>query len=262
MPPETPRPPGALRRLGYRIRFVVASVLGGLAFVAWSAAGGFLAVLPRGGPRVLPGVTHSWAAFLRLLLGWRVDLEGRESLRRDTPAVFAGNHQSALDTVLYASIYPERTVTLGKAELSRIPFFGWFFVASGNIFIDRGNLERARASIREAAERMTASGLSVMVFPEGHRNRQPRLLPFKKGPFHLAIASGAPVVPIVMEPVGSLLDAGRWMVRPGRIRGRVLPEIPTAGLGEQDVEALSLRVREAMQAAFDGLSSIARGPIG
>ncbi|KAA0251969.1 1-acyl-sn-glycerol-3-phosphate acyltransferase [Acidobacteria bacterium ACD] len=262
MPPPSSSRPGAFRRLGYRVRFAVAASLGGLAFLLWCFVGAVLALLTGGGPGVLPWATHSWAALLRLLLGWRLELEGRERLRRSSPAVFAGNHQSALDTVLFASIYPPRTVTLGKKEVLRIPFFGWFFVASGNILVDRGNLARARESIREAARRMTSEGLSVLVFPEGHRNLSPRLLPFKKGPFHLAIAAGAPVVPIVMEPIGSLFRASRWMARSGRVRGRVLPEIPTEGLGEEDVDALARRVQEAMQSAFDELAQDAREPIG
>jgi 1-acyl-sn-glycerol-3-phosphate acyltransferase len=110
-----------------------------------------------------------------------------------------------------------------------------------------------------AAARVRAERISVWVFPEGHRNGSSTLLPFKKGAFHLALAAKVPIVPIVCSPLGDLLDAHRLLVFPGRIRIRVLPAIPTEGLGEADLEALMETVRSRMQEAQDQLAAEAVG---
>jgi 1-acyl-sn-glycerol-3-phosphate acyltransferase len=169
------------------------------------------------------------------------------------------SHKSNLDIVVYGSLYPKRAVVIGKKEIAKIPVFGWFFRATGNILLDRKDLQSAIASIAAAAKRVKEKGISVWVFPEGHRNGSPTLLPFKKGAFHLAIAAQVPIVPIVCTPVGDLLDGHRLLVFPGRIRLRVLPAIPTEGLGEADLDALVARVRARMQEAQDALTAEAAG---
>jgi 1-acyl-sn-glycerol-3-phosphate acyltransferase len=252
---------GALRRAVYRAHFVVASFIGGLGFVALSAAG-FVYALAGGRHRASVLMSHGFSALMRLVLGWRVEAEGIERLTRSSPAVYLANHQSNMDLVVHGAVYPRRCVVVGKKELALIPFFGWFFRAAGNIFIDRSNRTRALESLRAGAARARSEGLSVWLFPEGHRNSGPTLLPFKKGAFHIAIAAQAPLVPLVSEPVSTLFDGRRFLTRPGTIRIRVLPEIPTTGLREEDVDALAEQARAAMQQAFDDLAREAGPRIG
>lgn len=250
---------GAARGLVQRAHFAAAALVGVLAFAFLSGAGLLLAA--AAGRRALRPVVRLWSGLMRAVLGWRVEVDEPERLRREAPFVLVGNHQSILDLVVYGAFFPERTVTLGKQELSRIPLFGWFYVATGNVLLDRGNPARAIGSIREAAERVRREGLSVLAFPEGHRNGRPELLPFKRGPFTLAIGAGVPVVPVVVEPLGSLVDVARARVRPGRVRVRVLPEVETSSLAEADAEAdaeaLARRLRGSMQEALDELRSSA-----
>ena len=175
------------------------------------------------------------------LLGWRVTVENRGRLAESAPAVLMATHKSNLDIVVYGGLFPRRAVVIGKKEIVKIPVFGWFFRVAGNILLDRRDLASAIASIAAAAARVRAERISVWVFPEGHRNGGPTLLPFKKGSFHLAIAAQVPIVPIVCTPLHDLLDGHRLLVFPGRIRLRVLPPIPTEGLGEEDLETLVAR---------------------
>lgn len=250
---------GASRRLVYRLHFAVAALLGALAFLILSGAGLLLAAAI--GRRALRPIVHLWAGWMRGVLGWRVEVDEPARLGRAAPFVLVGNHQSILDLVVYGTFFPGRTVTLGKQELARIPVFGWFYVATGNVLLDRRNPARAVGSIREAAARVRREGLSVLAFPEGHRNGRPELLPFKKGPFYLAISAGVPVLPVVVEPLRPVVDVARGMVRPGRVRVRVLPEVETSSLVEADAEALGRRLRASMQAALDELAASARPPI-
>jgi 1-acyl-sn-glycerol-3-phosphate acyltransferase len=251
-----------LRRLAYRAHFLLACLAGGFAFLALSAVGVLYVALapPHLRQRGAVLFARSFGAVMTTMLGWRLVVEERERFSIH-PSVILVNHQSNLDIVTWGSIYPERTVTIGKRELAVLPFFGWFFRGTGNLFIDRSNATRAHATLRDAAATIREKSLSVWMFPEGHRNQEPELLPLKKGPFHLAIAAQAPIVLAIAEPIGTVLDARRLLVRPGRIRVRILPPIPTEGLTTDDVEALMARTRATMQEAFDGLRASARPAI-
>ncbi|HEX7528112.1 MAG TPA: lysophospholipid acyltransferase family protein, partial [Thermoanaerobaculia bacterium] len=191
-----------------------------------------------------------------------MDFEHHERLLGSAPAVIVGNHQSNLDIATYAAFFGKESVVIGKKEIARIPVFGWLWKASGNILVDRGNRESAIASLDEAVVHIRRERSNVWVLAEGHRNQKPELLPFKKGAFRLALAAQVPIVPFVAEPMLSFLDARRWMLRPGTIRVRILPPIPTAGRSPHEAEALLQEVRSIMQATLDDLRATGRGPIG
>jgi lysophosphatidate acyltransferase len=249
MPPSAGDRRGALRRLRYRAHFVVASVIGGLLFFALSAAALAHYALFRNGEKAAFVWIKGWAFVMTRVLGWRVTLENPERLFSTSPAVVVGNHQSNLDTVTWATFFPPRSVAVGKKEILKVPFFGWLWKATNNILIDRSNATSARRSIEEAATRIRSEKLNVWILPEGHRNAKPEMLPFKKGAFHLAIAAQVPVVPFATSPMWTVLDAKRWMLRPGVVTVRILPPIPTAGMTDADVDRLSLAAREAIEEA-------------
>ncbi len=252
---------GVLSRTLWRVHFVLAAVFGGVAFVVISGLALVYVAVRRGRGEPAVVMARCFHYTMTFLLGWKITVENRERLIRKGPCVYMLGHQSNLDIVIHGGIYPVRTVVIGKREVAKVPVFGWFFVATKNILLDRGNLTRAIESIRLAAERMRREQISVWVFPEGHRNTEPDLLPFKKGAFHLAIAAQVPIVPIVAEPVNTVMNARRWMVRRGRLRINVLPEIPSEGLGEADVDQLIENVRGQMQEAQNRYLAEARPKI-
>ncbi|MEX2570677.1 MAG: lysophospholipid acyltransferase family protein [Gemmatimonadota bacterium] len=193
-------------------------------------------------------------------LGLEVVVEGIENLSAQQPCVYIANHQSAFDVPIFAGIYPENTVIVGKKELSYIPFFGWIFRVTGNILIDRSHNPSAVQRLRGAEDAIRERGVSVLVFPEGTRGKQPGgLLPFKKGGFYMAIAAQVPIVPIVASPVRELFDVDRRLIRPGTIRIRVLGPLPTSGLTEADVGVLIEQVRTSMLEAMRTLPTTPRG---
>jgi 1-acyl-sn-glycerol-3-phosphate acyltransferase len=142
------------------------------------------------------------------LMGCRIEVEHRERLYSTRPCVFVGNHQSIMDLLTYGAIVPRSVVAVGKKEIGKIPLFGWFFRFSGNLVIDRGNSEDAGRLLGDAARRLKDEGVSVFFMPEGHRSKGDDLLPFKTGAFRLAAAAGVPVVPVVGEPLGVIVDTG------------------------------------------------------
>src|SRR5262249_55749517 len=134
---------------------------------------------------------------LTRMMGWDVVVQNRERMESFRPCVIVANHQSFLDVVTHGSVFPRRTASAGKREIGKIPIVGWFYRLAGNLIIDRSDARQARDSLQAAAEAMRKEKICVWFMPEGHRNMGPELLPFKTGAFRLAIAAGAPILPVV-----------------------------------------------------------------
>lgn len=184
----------------------------------------------------------------RLLRATRIELvvEGRDGVDPARPVVFVSNHESWIDIwVILAALPWIRFVA--KKELSAVPFLGQAINAMGHISIDRRNLGSAFSSYDQAAETIRA-GASAAVFVEGTRSRDGKLLPFKKGPFVLAIAAQVPVVPIVCLDTYEKLPKGSVSPRPGTVTLRIGAPIETTGLDYPARDALADRARAAMLA--------------
>lgn len=133
------------------------------------------------------------------------------------PAVFLGNHQTELDVLMLGAMFPKYCSVTAKASLKWIPFLGWFMALSGSIFIDRQNSKDARSAMQGAAKEIQSKRQSVYMFPEGTRSyaKDPILLPFKKGAFHLAIQAGVPIVPCVVANYSHVLYIKGWVFKSG-----------------------------------------------
>lgn len=138
---------------------------------------------------------------MRLTTGVHFEVEDpNDYLGTTRPAVFIGNHQSELDVLMLGAMFPKYCSVTAKAQLKHIPFLGWFMRLSGSIFIDRASSKDARSAMQGAAQEIQTKRQSVYMFPEGTRSytKDPTLLPFKKGAFHLAVQAGVPIVPCVV----------------------------------------------------------------
>ncbi|MEN9722812.1 MAG: hypothetical protein RJB38_798 [Pseudomonadota bacterium] len=206
-----------------------------------------------------PSFNHYLASFgawgLRWITGVRINLEGSRSLESFQPCVYVANHQDNFDIYVFGSLFPRKTIVIGKREIAWIPVFNLFYYAAGNIFLHRRKRIKAIAGITEAGSKVRERGLSVLIFPEGTRNRTGHgLLPFKKGAFHLAVEAGIPIVPLVASPLSAVLDYRERRLSPGVIRVRVLDPIETRGLKRQDLDGLIDSCRTRMLEAYEALS--------
>ncbi|HEY4002500.1 MAG TPA: lysophospholipid acyltransferase family protein [Candidatus Xenobia bacterium] len=185
------------------------------------------------------------------LMGIRVHQEETDRLAAAQPCVYVANHQTNADVFILSPVYPERTVVIGKKELLAIPLFGLFFKASGNILLDRSSHDKAIEGMEAAARKIREDRISVWLFPEGHRNPQGPMMPFKKGAFHLAILAGVPVVPVVAQNYLHALDLKRWRMPGGDITVRALEPVASEG---HTVESLMAEVRSRMEQALARLN--------
>ncbi|KAJ7129175.1 1-acylglycerol-3-phosphate O-acyltransferase [Mycena epipterygia] len=204
-------------------------------------------------------VARTFYAFAGTILGFRIEVEGEEWLQDSNdggarPAVIMVNHQSMLDLIPVGRLMPRRTSIMSKKSLQFTPL-GPFMTMSGAIFIDRGNSTHALKSLDVAVNMMRSLRVSLWMYPEGtrHNSEVSELLPFKKGGFHLAVQSGLPIVPVVVENYWHLYH--KDVFESGVIHARVLPPIPTAGLTATDIPALVTRVRDQMLTALIEIST-------
>jgi len=201
-----------------------------------------------GNPRLnsLTGRILAWP--ILTFMGIRMHIQGLENLRVKRPCIYVSNHQSALEVVLFGHFIPEGTVIIGKKQIQWVPFFGLFFVAAGNILIDRKKARGGLSILAQVAQETKERNASVLIFPEGTRNHQGgTLLPFKRGPFQMAIAAQVPVVPIVFSPLQTIWNAERHNSRSGTVQVSILPPIETSGMTKDAIDALSEATRARMQ---------------
>ena len=226
------------------------------AFLSASVYGVGIALLRRDRSRVASDYAHLLGRLQRRTLGVRLEVHSEEHLHAHRPAIIIANHQSVLDVPILAELFGPGQVVIAKKELKNIPFFGWLYTSTGNILLDRGHRERAVESLREAEEEIRRRKVAVWIFPEGTRGKEPgKLLPFKKGAFHMALNTGAPLIPVVVAPLAPDLDLKQRRLRPRTVEIQVLEPIPTEGLTEDDVPALMEEARRRMGTALEEMAA-------
>ena len=217
--------------------------------VLWGSAGLLLAFADRSGASII-WVAQNWLRWVMRSCGIRVEAEGLENIDPGQPCIVMSNHQSVFDIAALVDTLPIPWKFVAKRELVWIPFFGWALAASRQIIVDRGNPAKALRSLAQAAERVR-EGENVIVFPEGTRSQSATLGRFKSGGFHLAIQSGAPIIPVSVSGSWRVTPKGSLRVESGRILIRYGKPIPTRDLTVKDRAYLKQQVREAIVAGFD-----------
>lgn len=156
-----------------------------------------------------------WAASTGArLAGARVRVFGLDRFDNAGTYIYMCNHVSNLDPPLVVPNIPKRSAVLVKRELFRIPLLGKAMRMASFVPVDRSNREAAIARIQRAREVMQ-SGVNIAVFPEGTRSADGKLLPFKKGPFHMAMESGIPVVPMTIYGTETMMPKKTWKIKKG-----------------------------------------------
>lgn len=160
--------------------------------------------------------------------GAKVKVKGLENLEKGKGYVFVSNHRSYLDTAALFGHTGRRIGLVAKKELLKVPVFGQGMGFVNIIAIDRSNPAKARESM-EKAKSVVDRGYSFGVFAEGRRAMPGELLPFKKGAIHLALQTGAPIVPIAIKNTDRMMGKKTGVAYPGTIEIVMLPPIPTNG---------------------------------
>lgn len=171
-----------------------------------------------GNPDPMYSLAMHACAFALRMIGVRTRVEGLENIPQGV-CVFASNHASNLDPMVFFPVIPRRISVLIKKELLQIPILAAGMKAAKFVAVDRGDRDAAAASVDEAV-RYLHEGLSFAVFPEGTRSRDGRMRPFKKGAVLMAIQAGVPLVPVSIAGTPNLMRKGSRKINAGDVAVR------------------------------------------
>ena len=200
--------------------------------------------------RVLHHFARCWSWLIMKTIQSPVTVKGLGKIDMTKPHVYAVNHASAMDIpVLYVNL-PFQFRIAFKKELLSYPFVGWHLKRSGQICIDQQNTARSIASVRHALKSLK-NGMPFVIFPEGGRTSDGKIKPFMAGAFFLAIKAQVDVVPVALVGTYELLPMNTYHIKSRPLEMRVGEPISTTGMTLRDMDALSDRVKTAMEELYE-----------
>jgi 1-acyl-sn-glycerol-3-phosphate acyltransferase len=202
-------------------------------------------------------VVHSWLLFQGSFLArscpiWTVSVEGREKISKQETYVIISNHQSILD-ILIINMLGNSFRWVSKAENARIPILGTSMKLARYIEFERGNKDSV-IRMMDLARKTLEKNISIMMFPEGTRSSHGEPGMFKPGSFQLALDSGRPILPVILDGTGSVLPKkGHHFSGGHHLRLKVLDPVYPGSFGSDDPEVLAIRFRDVMVKELDML---------
>jgi len=182
------------------------------------------------------------------LTGVRVETVGLDKLDPARTYIFMSNHVSNLDPPITVPLIPRRSSVMVKAELFKVPILGRAMRMGSLIPVDRSHRDAGIESVRIAKQVVQEQGLNMTIYVEGKRSFDGKLLPFKKGPFYLAMECGVPVVPVTIAGTINLMPKGRFAIKPGTATVIFHPAIEPQDFGSK--ECLMEKVRAAIDSGL------------
>jgi 1-acyl-sn-glycerol-3-phosphate acyltransferase len=195
---------------------------------------------------------RAWSWLILATTGVDVTVQGLERLQRGKTYVFVANHQSIYDIPCLFWNIPFQLRIIAKESLGNFPMLGPHLKRTGHMLVDRSKPDKA--GIFGWASRLTANGLSLIVFPEGTRSRDGMMGKFKGGSIMLAMQAGLPLVPISVIGSRHVMKKGELTTKPGHVTLIVHDPIETPAHPEpsvHDVRELADRVREVIRPAVE-----------
>lgn len=187
----------------------------------------------------------SWIARVAIrVAGIRIQIQGQEKIPVGRACIFMANHISNLDPPALLPRIPGRTSAFAKRSLFSLPLFGYCLKLAEYIPVDRGGSVSGAQKSVAAARRILQKGIHITTFVEGTRSKDGRLLPFKKGPFYLAMETGALCIPVSVSGTETLMAKGKFAIRPGTVHFVFHAPIDPAQFDSR--EALMAAVRAAI----------------
>lgn len=186
-----------------------------------------------------------------LILGFKIETENFEVLETEKPKVIVINHQSSLDFVVVGCNTPHKSLLIAKRSLGYIPLFGMLYWLTGHLFIDRKNHISAMRTMQKVKRKILKDNYSLLLMPEGTRNRGRGLRPFKKGAFRLALDLQIPIFPVVVSSYDEFVDLKR--LKSGPVIMRALSPISTTGMSLAVLDNIMHTTRSVMAQEIEKL---------
>ena len=192
-------------------------------------------------------IIRSTSKLLAVLTGTQVKVIGLDNLLDSSiPCIYVANHQSYLDGMLMVAVLPRTFRNVAKAELQQSTIARLFLNKMGVEYVERFDKERGLVDAKRITETAQQNN-SLFIFPEGTFQRIPGLMDFHMGAFLSAAEADVSVVPIAIRGTRSILRAGSWFPRRGRISvnfGEPIDPSTWTDIDKTDKWKRALRLRE------------------
>jgi 1-acyl-sn-glycerol-3-phosphate acyltransferase len=219
--------------------WALAAPLAGLIGFSWTLVSGDVGLLYR---------LFTWGAKTGVqLAGVRVETAGLEGIDRSRCYIFMTNHTSNLDPPIQIPRIPGRTSVMVKKELFKTPILGRAMRMGSLVPVDRGNRQAGIEAVA-AAKAVIEQGINMTIYVEGKRSFDGKLLPFKKGPFYLAMECAVPVVPMTIVGTHYAMPKARFAIKPALVKVIFHPPIEPQDFGGR--ECLMEKVRAAIESGL------------
>jgi lysophosphatidate acyltransferase len=172
--------------------------------------------------------THSYTGYIfswltTKFLGITYEVLNEDLVKKlevEKPCIYLCNHQTMLDLSIMGAHFPLNTCMMVKKSLKYVPFLGLYLLTSQIAFMERSNIKHAIQTTEKLAKDMKEKNMGVWIYVEGTRSefKKPDLLPFKKGPFHLAVETGYPIVPVVFSNSSKVFSMKYKICESGHIK--------------------------------------------
>ena len=193
---------------------------------------------------------------LDVIVGTRLEVRGRDKLPAG-PFLIAAKHQSAWDTFALVPLFSDPAIVL-KAELGRIPLYGWFCAKFEHILVRRERAAAALKALVADAKARAGAGREILIFPEGTRQAPGAAPDYKPGVVALYEGLGLPCVPVALN--SGLYWPRRSLIRhPGTIIVEILDPLPP-GLARRQFRAELERRIETASLRLIAEAATARSP--
>ncbi|HLN55431.1 MAG TPA: lysophospholipid acyltransferase family protein [Bacteroidales bacterium] len=205
--------------------------------------------------RVIHALLVWQSTFITFLMPvWKVNISGKEKINRKGTYVIIANHQSLLD-ILVVNCLRLRFKWVSKAENNKVPFLGWYLVMANYLTVDRQN-DESKSLMLARAYSCLKEGTSVMIFPEGTRSTDGSIGYFRRGAFQLALETGLPVLPLVIDGTGGVLPKHRLIFKgDNRITLNVMEPVFPSSFGTNDPMELAEKFRKLITSELTNMRS-------
>ena len=205
-------------------------------------------MLDRSGRR-LHWFSRTWSWLIMKTILSPVKVSGLDKIDTTKPHVYAVNHASAMDIPVLYVYFPFQFRIVFKKELLVYPVVGWQLKRSGQVCIDQQKPTNSIAAIRSAVKSLKA-GMPLVIYPEGGRTPDGEIKPFLPGAFFLAIKAQVDIVPVALVGTYELLPMDTYHIKCRPLEMRVGEPISTIGLTMRDLEAVSAKVKTAIEQLY------------
>jgi len=188
----------------------------------------------------LQKVAYNWSKFTMDIIGIDLDVQGLENIPNET-CVFIGNHSSILDIPILLYTTNRNLAFISKKEILKAPIVGYWLRRNKSVTLDRENPRTAVDTINQAIKNIK-DGTTMVIFPEGTRNKEGKVGEFKKGSLKLATKSKVSIVPVSIDRASRAFEDSREF-RPTKIKVVFGKSIDTRELSKDDEKDLIENVR-------------------